>query len=175
MPERKFYEMSRQERIGYLKALSGLTDIEHSLEPISFDAADKMVENAVGIMSIPMGIATNFVINGKEVLIPMAIEEPSVIAAASKAAKIAKVMGGFTAEASKSLMIGQVQVVGIRGAKAAAQRVMKNKKKLLMIANEKSRSVVAVDLQVRQIRDTSWNRMGAMLLVELILQKRAHM
>lgn len=167
MPEKKFYEMSRQERLGYLKTVSGVEDADSSLQPVPFEVADRMVENAVGIMSIPMGIATNFVVNGRELLIPMAIEEPSVIAAASKAAKIAKINGGFTAEAGRSLMTGQVQVVGIRGINAASGRVLKSKKELLSIANGKSKSVVAVDLHVRQVRDTSRNKMGAMLLVEL--------
>src|SRR5437870_983279 len=140
------------------------------LRPLVFDEANRMVENAIGIMSVPMGIATNFVINGRECIIPMAIEEPSVIAAASKAAKIAKINGGFTAEAGDSLMIGQVQVVG--ASKAAIQKVLKSKKQLLAIANAKSRSVVAIGLQVRQLRDTSPNKMGSMLIVELFVDTK---
>jgi hydroxymethylglutaryl-CoA reductase len=128
-----------------------------------------MVENAIGSITMPMGIATNFVINGKELLIPMAIEEPSVIAAASKAAKIAKATGGFSAQADESLMIGQVQVVGISSLKAAAAMVRKNKKRILAAANEKSKSVVARDLQVRSLRDSSPNKMGNMLVVELVI------
>src|ERR671937_434895 len=115
MVEKKFYEMSREARLDYLrKAAAGISDdIEAMLRPLPFEDANRMVENAIGIMSIPMGIATNFVINGREHVIPMAIEEPSVIAAVSKAAKISKVKGGFTVEAGDSLMIGQVQVVGL--------------------------------------------------------------
>src|SRR5919197_5103998 len=133
MAEKKFYEMSREERLDYLrKAAAGISDdIEAMLRPLPFEDANRMVENAIGIMSIPMGIATNFVINGREYLVPMAIEEPSVIAAASKAAKIAKAKGGFVAEADDSLMIGQVQVVGIASVKAAIQKVLKSKKQLL--------------------------------------------
>ena len=96
----KIHEMSRDERLDFLKKAAGVSNIEEMLRPLSFDDANMMVENAIGSMSVPMGIATNFVINGKELLIPMAIEEPSVIAAASKAAKIAKINGGFTAEAA---------------------------------------------------------------------------
>src|SRR5919204_2430876 len=125
MAEKKFYEMSRGERLNYVKKATGISDdIEAMLKPLAFDDANRMVENAIGVMSIPMGIATNFVINGRECMIPMAIEEPSVIAAASKAAKIAKIKGGFTAEAGESLMIGQVQVVG--ASKAAMQKILKN-------------------------------------------------
>jgi hydroxymethylglutaryl-CoA reductase len=131
-----------------------------------------MIENAIGIMSIPMGIATNFVINGREYVIPMAIEEPSVIAAVSKAAKIAKVKGGFIAEANDSIMIGQVQVVGLGNIKQAMTKILSNKKQLLAIANSNSRSVTAVDLQVRQLRDKSPNNMGNMLLVELVIDTK---
>jgi hydroxymethylglutaryl-CoA reductase len=171
MSDKKFYEMSRQERLDFLRGATGISDIESLLQPLPFEDANRMVENAIGSMSIPMGIATNFVINGKELLIPMAIEEPSVIAAASKAAKIAKVMGGFTAHADESLMIGQVQIVGVSGPKAM-DRVRRQKKRILEIANEKSRSVVAKDLQVRQLRDASPNRLGPMLLVELVVDTK---
>jgi hydroxymethylglutaryl-CoA reductase len=100
----------------------------------------------------------------------MAIEEPSVIAAASKAAKIAKINGGFTAQADESLMVGQVQVVG--AGKTAARKIMISKKKLLAIANSKSKSVVATGLQVRRLRDGSRNKMGDMLLVELTIDTK---
>jgi hydroxymethylglutaryl-CoA reductase len=129
-----------------------------------------MIENAIGMLMLPLGIATNFLINDKEYVIPMAIEEPSVIAAASKAAKIAKRSGGFTAEAAESLMIGQVQVVSLPiSKKAAKKKILINKKKLLRIANSKSRSIMAKDLEVRELQDKSQNSMGEMLLVELII------
>jgi hydroxymethylglutaryl-CoA reductase len=168
--DKKFYEMSRDERLDYVKKAAGILDIEAMLRPLTFEDANRMVENTIGVMSVPMGIATNFVINGRERLVPMAIEEPSVIAAASKAAKIAKIKGGFFAEADDSLMIGQVQVVGV--GKAAMQKILKNKKQLLATANSKSRSVVAVDLKVRQVRDTSPNKMGSMLVAEIIVDTK---
>jgi hydroxymethylglutaryl-CoA reductase len=171
--KKKFYEMSREERLEYVRKAAGLSDdSEAMLRPLPFEDANRMIENAIGIMSIPMGIATNFVINDREYVIPMAIEEPSVIAAVSKAAKISKVMGGFTAEADDSLMIGQVQAVELGKVKHAAAKILSNKRQLLAIANSKSRSVVAVDLQVRQLRDKSPNKMGNMLLVELIIDAK---
>ena len=166
----KFHEMSRDGRLDYLKKAAGIADIEAMLRPLAFDDVDMMVENAIGVMSVPMGIATNFVINGRECMIPMAIEEPSVIAAASKAAKIARIKGGFTAEAGESLMIGQVQVAG--AGKTAAQKILKSKKQLLATANSKSRSVAAIGLQVRQVRDSSPNKMGIMLIVELVVDTK---
>ncbi len=168
MPK-KFHEMDRDERLDHLKKETGLSDEEVAVlgNPLTFDDANRMVENAVGITSIPLGIATNFVVNGIERLVPMAIEEPSVIAAASKAAKIARLQGGFTADADESYMIGQVQVVSLSKVAAAKRRVLARKKELLEIANSKSRSVAAVGLQVRELRDGSPNRMGRMLVVEL--------
>jgi hydroxymethylglutaryl-CoA reductase len=173
MAEKKLYEMSREERLDYIRKTTRISDdIEAMLRPLSFEDANRMIENAIGIMSIPMGIATNFVINGREFVIPMAIEEPSVIAAVSKAAKIAKVKGGFIAEADDSLMIGQVQIVGLDNFKHAKTKILRNKKQLLVTANSNSRSVTAVDLQVRQLRDKSPNNMGNMLMIELIIDTK---
>ena len=171
MSGKKFYEMSRQERHDFLRVFAGASDIESMLQPLPFEDANRMVENAIGSISIPMGIATNFVVNGRELLIPMAIEEPSVIAAASKAAKIVKAMGGFSAHADESLMIGQVQVVGVSGRKTI-DKVRRHKKRILAIANEKSRSAVARDLQVRQVRDASSAKSGPMLVVELVVDAK---
>ena len=172
--EKKLYEMSREERLDYIRKVTRITDggIEAMLRPLPFEDANRMIENAIGIMSIPMGIATNFVINGRECVVPMAIEEPSVIAAVSNAAKIAKVKGGFIAEADDSLMIGQVQVVGLGNVKHAMTKILRNKKQLLATANSNSRSVTAADLQVRQLRDKSPNNMGNMLLVELVIDTK---
>src|SRR5512137_981346 len=77
------------------------------------ETADRMIENALGTFELPLGVAVNFLINGKDYLIPMAIEEPSVIAAASNAAKIARIKGGFKTEYSKPLMIGQIQILQV--------------------------------------------------------------
>ena len=171
--EKKFYEMSREERLDYIRKATGISDdIEVMLRPLPYEDANRMIENAIGIMSIPMGIATNFVINGRECMIPMAIEEPSVIAAVGKAAKIAKVNGGFIAEADNSLMIGQVQVVGLGNIKHAMTKILRNKNQLLATANSNSRSLIAVDLRVRQLRDKSPNNMGNMLLVELVIDTK---
>lgn len=171
--EKKLYEMSREDRLDYIRKATRITDdIEAMLRPLRFEDANRMIENAIGIMSIPMGIATNFVINDRECVIPMAIEEPSVIAAVGKAAKIAKVNGGFIAEADDSLMIGQVQVVGLGKVKHAMTKILRNKNQLLATANSNSRSVTAVDLQVRQLRDKSPNNMGNMLLVELVIDTK---
>ena len=96
---KKFRNMNQKERLEYIKKKTKLDDKEIALfnntSIFNFDEINNMVENAIGIFQMPLGIANNFVINGKEYLIPMAIEEPSVIAASSNAAKIAKECRGF--------------------------------------------------------------------------------
>ena len=152
MTEKKFYQMSLEERLSLIAAKSGLTKNEISTvvnHPLSFDKIDKMVENAIGSFSLPLGIATNFVINGKEYLVPMAIEEPSVIAAASHAAKLARSKGGFKASAKNSIMRGQIQVTNLLDIKKATQAISKSKESLLKVANSVSKNVKAVDLKSR--------------------------
>jgi hydroxymethylglutaryl-CoA reductase len=154
MTEKKFYQMSLEERLSLIAAKSGLTKNEISTvvnHPLSFDKIDKMVENAIGSFSLPLGIATNFVINGKEYLVPMAIEEPSVIAAASHAAKLARSKGGFKASAKNSIMRGQIQVTNLLDIKKATQAISKSKESLLKVANSVSKNVKAVDLKSRVV------------------------
>ena len=185
---KKFYELDLDERLDYIqnetkikkKDLQLLKDLPKNF---SFNKINNMVENAIGIIPIPLGIATNFVINGKKYLIPVSIEEPSVIAAASNAAKIANMRGGFIAEADESIMIGQILLVARKRnhkdlfvSKKERERVRKritdNKEELLKIANLKSRTVVAKDIQVREILDESINNMGYMIIIELIVDTK---
>jgi hydroxymethylglutaryl-CoA reductase len=175
--EKKFYEMNLAQRLNHLKALTNISqhDIEILRNPTSFTFANanRMVENVIGVFSLPLGIATNFVINKKKYLVPMAIEEPSVIAAASKAAKIAKNNGGFIAECNESLMIGQVQIVSLTiSLNTARMRLNTHKKEILRIANSKSKSIVAKNFQVRELDDKSHNNIGKMLLLELFVDTK---
>lgn len=154
--EKKFYEMSLDERLSLIASKSNLTKNEISTvvnQPLPFDKIDRMVENAVGSFSLPLGIAMNFVINGKEYLVPMAIEEPSVIAAASHAAKLAKSSGGFKASAESSIMRGQIQVTNILDIKKAIQVISKNKESLLRTVNSISNNVKALDLKTRIVEN----------------------
>jgi hydroxymethylglutaryl-CoA reductase len=172
---KKFHEMDQHERLHYLKKITALSKgdiavIQDPLVAFHFDDANRMIENAIGMLMLPLGIATNFMINNRDYVIPMVTEEPSVIAAASKAAKIAKRSGGFTAEADKSLMLGQVQLISLPISKETAkQKILINKNELLRIANSKSRSIIAKDLEIRELHDKSQNKMGEMLIVELII------
>jgi len=119
-----FYRRSMAERREFLRAWADLTaDDLRALEiPAGVDPAvvERMIENVVGVMPLPVGIATNFQVNGRDYLIPMAIEEPSVVAAASNAAKVARASGGFFAQATAPVMIGQVQIVEVPDPAAAS-------------------------------------------------------
>jgi hydroxymethylglutaryl-CoA reductase len=173
----KIYEMNLDQRLDYLKRETKLSnhDVKILRNPSSFSFvnADRMIENAIGVLSLPLGIATNFVVNNKSYLVPMATEEPSVIAAASKGAKVAKNSGGFSAECPESLMIGQVQLVSLPISPITARlRIRANKKEILRIANSRSRSVVAKSLQVRELNDKSRNKMGKILLLELLVDTK---
>lgn len=154
--EKKFYEMSLDERLSLLASKSNLTKNEISAvvnQSLPFDKIDRMVENAVGSFSLPLGIATNFVINGKEYLVPMAIEEPSVIAAASHAAKLAKSRGGFKASAESSIIRGQIQVTNLLDIKKAIHVISKSKESLLRTVNSISKNVKALDLKTRIVEN----------------------
>jgi len=170
----KFFEKSRKDRLDIVKNFANLSKeeievLENSSGGITFDNADKMVENAIGTFSLPLGIATNFRINDEDYLIPMVIEEPSVIAAASKAAKIARIKGGFKVDADESLSIGQIQVLNV-DPKLAIPKITESSKKILDLANSKSNTLVKMDkgakeVSCREIQTDS----GIMLIVELLI------
>jgi len=170
----KFFEKSRKHRLDIVKNFASLSKeeievLENSSGGITFDNADKMVENAIGTFSLPLGIATNFRINDEDYLIPMVTEEPSVIAAASNAAKIARIKGGFKVDADESLSIGQIQVLNV-DPKLAIPKITESSKKILDLANSKSNTLVKMDkgakeVSCREIQTDS----GIMLIVELLI------
>lgn len=134
-----FYKMSVEERRQLLKKLGYLTDEDvQSLSSGGLDisVADRMIENVIGIISYPIGVATNFLVNGRDVLVPMSLEEPSVVAAASKAAKIARAGGGFTAEADEPVMIGTIQLVELKDPNEAVHRIMEQRENIKRMADE---------------------------------------
>ena len=149
-------------------------ELLRSLGGLSLDQADKMVENVVGAYALPLGIATNFVINGREVLVPMVIEEPSVVAGASFAARLARAGGGFHVEATEPLMIGQMQVLDVTHLAQAASNVAAGTKRLLDLANSTDPVIVSLhggarDIEVRTVADSP---VGPMLVVHLIYDCR---
>ena len=170
----KFFEKSRKERLDIVKSFSSLSDeeiklLENSDGGVSFEKADNMVENAIGTFSLPLGIATNFKINGKDYLIPMVIEEPSVIAAASKGAKIARVLGGFEVEADESYSVGQIQMLDV-DISTAILNIKKSSNEILEIANSKSNTLSKMGKGAKEVSckeiDTP---VGKMLIVELLI------
>jgi hydroxymethylglutaryl-CoA reductase len=170
-----FYKLPVNKRIEVVKNFANLDDSEAKLfsSGLDIDIADRMIENVLGNFELPIGIAVNFKINGKDYLIPMAIEESSVVAAASNAAKIARIKGGFNTECTDPLMIGQIQILHIKDVAGAAQKIMSKKKEILNLANDQDKVLVkfgggAKDIEVR-ILDSP---LGKMIVVHLIVDVR---
>ncbi len=172
-----FYKLAPKERLKIIKEIAGLTDEEATLlqntGSLPLDVADRMIENVVGAFPIPLGIGLNFLINGNDYLIPMAIEEPSVIAAASYAAKMVREGGGFQTSSTTPIMIGQIQAVGIKDPYAARMKVIHAKEEILKKANDQDPVLVnagggARDLKVKVIQ----TKQGPMLITELYVDCR---
>jgi hydroxymethylglutaryl-CoA reductase len=167
-----FYKLRPEERLAIVKEFAGLSEEECDLllntGSLPLEAADRMIENVVGAFSLPLGIGVNFLINNRDYLIPMAIEEPSVVAAASYAAKMARAGGGFHTSSTAPVMIGQIQVVGIADPEEAKQRVLAAKQEILDEVNTQDPVLASVGggakgLDARVISTTA----GSMLIVEL--------
>ncbi|MGY5858548.1 MAG: hydroxymethylglutaryl-CoA reductase, degradative [Candidatus Thorarchaeota archaeon] len=169
-----FYKLSREERV---KKLMEVTDLgEEDLGPlvdpgkVDLEILDHMIENVVGAMTLPLGIATNFKVNGQDYLIPMAIEEPSVVAAASNAARMARGHGGFTATDTGPHMIAQIQTVEVPTPFAAKDKIIEKKEELLELANEQDPILVKFGGGARDIRVRIFDsKVGPMLVCELIV------
>jgi len=170
----KFFEKSRKERLDVVANFANLSSedleiLQNSNGGISYDKADKMVENAIGTFSLPLGVATNFKINGKDYVIPMVIEEPSVIAAASKGAKIARIKGGFEVTADESYSIGQIQILDV-DIPSAIQKIDDSLNEILKLANSKSNTLSKMNKGAKEISckiiDTP---SGKMLIAELLI------
>ncbi|MEE9216584.1 MAG: hydroxymethylglutaryl-CoA reductase, degradative [Anaerolineales bacterium] len=166
-----FYNLGLEERQSRLVEAAG-----HPLdglmgpEGLDLSLADSMIENVVGLHSLPLGIATNFVVNGRDVLVPMAIEEPSVVAGASYMAKLVRESGGFVAEADPSHMIGQVQVLDLEDLPKAKETLLQAETQLLEAADEAGPMMVAVGGGARAIEVKTFTESpaGPMLVFYLI-------
>jgi hydroxymethylglutaryl-CoA reductase len=167
-----FYKLTPKDRIQRVKEFADLTDEECAIlqntGALPLEVADRMIENVVGAIPIPLGIGVNFLINNKDYLIPMATEEPSVVAAASYAAKMVRDSGGFHTSSTQPIMIGQIQAVGIKDPAAARLRVLEAKDELLKKANDQDPVLTSVgggakDVDAKVIHTTQ----GDMLITEL--------
>lgn len=177
-PRVKFYNLSLQERAAWLSSRAGLSpediDALTGANGLTLEQADHMIENVVGVHALPLGIAQNFLVNGREVLVPMAIEEPSVVAGASFMARLVRSGGGFVAHATAPEMIGQMQILGLADPASARLMLLERQAELLAEA-EKIDPVLARlgggprEIEVR-LFDTS--PVGPFLVLHLVYDVR---
>ncbi|MGP8125365.1 MAG: hydroxymethylglutaryl-CoA reductase, degradative [Nitrososphaerales archaeon] len=169
-----FYKLPMAERMNIVKKLTGLPDEEARILAntggLPGDVADRMIENVVGGITFPMGIAVNFKVNGRDYLVPMALEEPSVVAAASNAAKMARAKGGFSVTNTGPVMIGQIQVVDVKDPQGAKSRLLERKAEILKKANDQDPMLVSLgggakELSVKVLATIK----GPMVVPELIV------
>jgi hydroxymethylglutaryl-CoA reductase len=169
-----FYKLTPARRLKEVGEFCGLDEGEMALlqkaGSLDLGAADHMIENVIGTMPLPLGIAVNFLINGREYLVPMVVEEPSVVAAASNAAKLARVKGGFFATNTGAVMRSQIQVVNVKDPYAARLRLYEARETILSLANAQDPMLTKLgggvtDIDVHVISTT----MGEMVILHLIV------
>lgn len=169
-----FFRLSVEERLKEVAEFANLTEDEQKTlsmaDSLDMDKADHMIENVIGKYALPIGVALNFVINGKDVIIPMVCEEASVVAACSNAAKMARPAGGFTASTSGNIMIAQIQAVNVKTPFAAKNKILEKKAEIIKICNEKDPVLVkfgggAKDIEVRVIDTLA----GPMVITHLLV------
>ena len=172
-----FYKMPLEERLRIVSELSELSDEDVSLlrsgGGLSLEIADRMIENVIGLMAYPFAVAVNFRINGRDILVPMVLEEPSVVAAASNMARLMREGDGIKASSTDPVMIGQIQVVDIPDMEEAVEAVRGEREHILELANEQDPILVklgggARDLEIRRIE----TEMGEMLILHLLVDCR---
>ncbi len=173
-----FRTLAPAERLQQLAAAASLSaeDIALLARPgaLPLALADGMIENVVGTFELPFGVAANFQVNGRDVLVPMVVEEPSVVAAASFMAKLARDCGGFETSSTAPLMRAQVQLLGVGDPYGARQALLKNRERILAVANERDRVLIGLgggcrDIEVHVFPDTP---RGAMVVMHLIVDVR---
>jgi len=173
--ENKFYQLTIAERLARLKADGSLSDDDiqalSGSPGLTPEQADHMIENVVGTFALPLGIAQHFLVNGREVLVPMVVEEPSVVAAASFMARLARSGGGFTASATDPEMTGQIQILDIDDIDRAVCDLEKAKDELLEKAAQADPLLVKLgggprDIILRKIEESP---IGAFLVVHLVM------
>lgn len=172
-----FHKLILNERLAKVAELTSLSeeDVKTLTKegPLPLDLADKMIENVIGTMPLPLGIATNFLINGKDYLVPMAIEEPSVVAAASNAAKMCRAGGGIGSLATEPLMISQIQLVNVPSPCTAKYIILERKKEIIDLANSTNPILLKVGGGVRDVEVRILDSpVGPMVVTHLIVDVR---
>ena len=173
----KFYAMSVDERVAAIHERGLIDDTDFSTlargdHTLTLAGADKMIENVVGVMGLPVGLGLNFLINGRDYVVPLVVEEPSIVAALSSAAKLARAGGGFSAESTDPVLIGQVQLVDVPNPGKAKARLRERRKDILNVANSLHPNMVArgggaVDVEVLQ--HTTGTEVGDLLVLHLLV------
>lgn len=169
-----FFKLTTEERRQIIQTWIGNDVLIPDDGGLTAEQAGAMIENVIGRYNFPFGIATNFLINDRDVLIPMVIEEPSVVAACSNAAKFFRAGGGFTTSSDDPVMIGQIQVLDVPDLALASEAILSHKQELMRMVDEQGGSIVkrgggARDIEVRLFEDTP---IGAMLIVHLLMDTR---
>ncbi len=174
-----FFKKSVEERQNIIQKLCNLNqeDIEYLKE--STNILDKAgqghyIENTVAVMQVPLGIATNFSINGTDYLVPMAIEEASVVAAASNSAKVARTNGGFFTSSTPPIMIGQIQMINVPDPHNAREKILEHEQKIVELANKQDPILVKFGggCQGINVKVLSNTMKGAMVITELLVDVR---
>ncbi len=179
-----FHKLPVADRLGTVSRMFKLTPEEsHAIgggTGLTPDLANTMIENAVGIFGLPLGLGLNMQVNGRDYVVPMAVEEPSVIAAVSFAAKIAREGGGFIAEADDPIMIGQIQVTNFGDPTEASKKLVAHKEQILALANSfhpsmQTRGGGAKDVEVRILPAPEGPRGEPLLIVHLLIDTQEAM
>ena len=173
-----FRTLSPTERLAHISKVVGLDDAQYAqfAKPgaLPLDTANGMIENVIGTFELPMAVAGYFQINGKDVIVPMAVEEPSIVAAASFMAKLSRDAGGFRTSSTGPLMRAQVQVLGVSDPYGARLSILKHKEELIELANSRDKVLIGLgggckDIDVHVFPDTP---RGAMVVAHLIVDVR---
>ncbi|MEN5164501.1 hydroxymethylglutaryl-CoA reductase, degradative [Achromobacter kerstersii] len=173
-----FRALTPAQRLAAIADAASLTPEERQLlaQPgaLGLDRADGMIENVIGAFELPLGVAGNFQVNGRDVLVPMAVEEPSVVAAASYMAKLARECGGFETSSTRPLMRAQVQVLGLTDPQGARLALLRERERIVTLANSRDKVLIELgggcqDIEVHVFPDTP---RGPMIVMHLIVDVR---
>ncbi len=171
-----FYKLNLEEKHRVIRGFSFLTDDDIKMLKAGrpdIESVEKMVENVIGVIGMPLGVATNFLINGKDYLVPMATDESSVIAAASNGARMARVKGGFTTSSTGPIMAVQIQVDNTKDPYIAKKKIIEHKKELVRLANTQSSTLPKMGAGAKDIKiDIIDGWYGPMVILRLIVDVR---
>mgnify|MGYP006274699139 FL=1 len=173
-----FRDLTPDQRLARISQAAALTPEQsqslHGQGVLPMALANGMIENVIGTFDMPMGVATNFLINGRDYLIPMAVEEPSIVAGASYMARLARPCGGFTTSSTAPIMRAQIQILGLRDLYGARARLLTNKADIIHAANQRDTVLIGLgggckDIEIHVFESTP---VGPMLVLHLLVDVR---